>query len=123
MKFVKCEYELPGANKTIQDTDFFTNDMMIGSRAPKYVIDRDGYLLSANTFYEVVSEKDRPFYGRPEWDKDIIYRTIGSLKPTEMYEQIVTYNGKLTIEHVYDRSFKYEIEFQQGQVIKVERKE
>ncbi len=89
---IRCEYPLPDA--AMQDATFqtksFDRDMT------HYTITADGQLIHHTVQWESVPEEERPYYGRPEWDKPFL-RVAGSIKtiPTWRFGSAVSWRRVL----------------------------
>jgi hypothetical protein len=85
---IRCEYPLPDA--IVQDETFqtksFDRDMA------HYTITADGRLIHHTVRWESVPEEERPYYGRPEWDKPF-FRVAGSIKTIPTGDSEVPYHG------------------------------
>jgi hypothetical protein len=73
--YVICKYPLP--NKEVQEIDFQTKSFP-EPYMDIYIIDEAGYLIKEEKEYYTIPEKDRAYYGKPEWENPL-YRFIGSV--------------------------------------------
>ncbi|MBA3601126.1 MAG: hypothetical protein H0W45_07760 [Acidobacteria bacterium] len=88
--YLKCEYTLP--DSIAQNESFQTKslDKVLGN----YTITADGRLILHAVRYEFVPEEERPYYGKPEWEKPF-GKICGSLTniPTGAVE--IAYHGDI----------------------------
>ena len=117
---IKCEYPLP--DPEIQDVEFQTKTFN-GGCMDQYTITKKGKLIFHKTDWIDVPEEERPFYGRPEWDKHKISRACGSIKQIHIGDMIIKYHGIINMyTHTADEKwYEYNIEFTKGEVTNVER--
>jgi hypothetical protein len=123
---IKCLYPLPGATKEVQEGVFQTKDF--DNAMDNYTITEDGRLILHEKVYEHVPEEERPYYGKPEWEKPI-FRIFGCLKSTPIGDKEIPYHGYINIYTTcsffsgdpYAEWFEYEIKFTDGKVESVER--
>lgn len=123
---VKCEYPLPDAPANIQADLFQTKsfgDGFTGGFMDDYTITKDGELIFHKVSWELVEEKDRPYYGKPEWDKNPLLQVAGSMKTIPMGDEVMDYHGIINIYTIgpEDEWFDYEIKFTDGKVTEVKR--
>ena len=85
-----CEYPLPEKFKKYQDSVFQTKSLI--NCLDKYVITKDGELVHHSFNWEVVPEEERPYYGKPEWDK---FKWAGSFKTTGKKPQKLNHTGEV----------------------------
>jgi len=85
-----CEYPLPEKYKNYQNSIFQTKSLL--NCLDKYVITKDGELVHHSFNWEICPEEERPFYGKPEWNK---FSWIGSLKSSPNEPQIISYTGEV----------------------------
>jgi len=100
--YVKCNYPMPkgfeflqGSNREFQTKDF-TNIL------DEYTITEDGRLIHHEHSWDIVPEEERPYYGKPEWDENPIFKTMGSMKRTHVADKDMDFHGYLnfyTIEY------------------------
>ncbi len=121
---VKCEYLLPETNAGIK-LDFQTKsfgDDCVGGFMDNYTITEDGGLILHKEVWEFVEEKDRPYYGKPEWDDNPLVRLAGSMKSIPMGDEVLDHNGVINIyTNVGDTWYEYEIKFTDGKVADIKR--
>ena len=123
---VRCEYPLPDTPPKIQSDVFQTKsfgDGYIGGFMDDYTITKDGQLIFHKTAWEFVEEKDRPYYGKPEWDKNPFLQLAGSMKAVPLGDEVIEHHG---IIHIYNTDsnhvwFEYEIKFTDGKVSDAKR--
>ena len=85
-----CEYPLPEKYKKYQDSVFQTKSLV--NCLDKYLITKDGELVHHSFNWEVVPEEERPYYGKPEWDK---FKWAGSFKTTGKEPQKLNHTGEV----------------------------
>jgi len=121
---IKCEYPLPGTNAGM-NLDFQTKDFgdgFVGGYMDDYTITREGELIFHKKEYEFVEEKDRPYYGKPEWDKNPLLQLAGCMKTIHLEDEARDYHGILNIyTMVGDTWYEYEFKFTDGKVVGVKR--
>ena len=121
---VKCEYPLPEAPDNIQKDIFQTKsfgDGFTGGFMDDYTITADGELILHKTVYEVVEEKDRPYYGTPEW-KNPLMQIAGSMKAVSLGDEVIDLHGFVNMyTDVGGEWFEYELKFTDGKVVEVKR--
>lgn len=111
---VTCKYPLPGTKETDFQTKSFENLMF------RYTITEDGRLLEETHEYDLVPEEERPFYGKPEWEKPL-GKVCGSLKRINIEEKQIDFHGWMEI-HTVDRDnnwLHYKLKFTDGQLVEV----
>ena len=123
---VKCEYPLPDTPPSIQNGEFQTKafgDGFIGGFMDNYTITEGGKLILHKEAWEAVPEEDRPYYGKPEWDKNPLLQLAGSMKSVPLGDEIIEHNGVIHIYNLDSNSvwFEYEIKFTDGIVANVKR--
>ena len=123
---VKCEYPLPDTPPSVQADVFQTKsfgDGFTGGFMDDYTITADGELVLHKTTWELVEEKDRPYYGKPEWDKNPLMQVAGSMKSIPVGDEIIKHHGVITIYTSGPKKewFDYEIKFTGGKVVEVKR--
>jgi len=119
---IKCEYKLPEAPKAVQNDMFQTKDFECAMEY--YTITEDGELLYHVYERYAVPEEKRPYYGTPKWDKQALYKLVGSIGSKFIEYKKIYYHGIINIYTIAsDREWwEYEIEFTKGKVTGVERK-
>jgi len=119
---IKCEYTLP--DNTAKVKDFQTKsfgDGFVGGFMDNYTITANGELVLHKVAYEVVEEKDRPYYGTPEW-KNPFMQICGSIRAVPRGDKVINYNGTINIyTDLNNEWFEYEIKFTDGKVTDVKR--
>lgn len=127
---VKCEYPLPDSAGLPADEIFQTKsfgDGFTGGFLDDYTITKDGKLIWNKKKYEYVEEEDRPYYGKPEWDRHPLYKLIGSMKGISEDDVFKNYTGVLNMySAVGDTTvsgawYEYNVVFVDGNVTDVER--
>jgi len=95
--YVICEYPLPeNAPKYATGAEFQTKDTD-AQYLETYVITKEGRLIHKAVKYESVPENERPYYGRPEWDKGSLFRIAGSMRTVPIGDVDTNYHGDLTL--------------------------
>ena len=100
-----CEYPLPEKFKKYQNKVFQTKSLV--NCLDKYVITKDGELVHHSFNWDTVPEEERPYYGKPEWDK---FSWIGSLKTTPNEPQKINHTGEVRF-YEWDEADDIWIEF------------
>lgn len=85
---LRCEYPLPDA--AVQDEVFQTKSL--DRTMTRYTITADGRLIEHTVRCESVPEEERPYYGKPEWEKPL-NRLIGSMKSIPVRDVEVPFHG------------------------------
>jgi hypothetical protein len=119
---IRCYFPLPGAPEEIQNSSFQTKSME--NLLDNYTITYEGRLIHHSVEWYSVEEKDRPYYGNPEWDSNPIFRIFGSLGSKFLGDIDTNYHGMLRI-YTSDNDFKiwyeYELKFTDGTIVDVRR--
>jgi hypothetical protein len=119
---IKCYFPLPGAPEEIQNSSFQTKDL--NNLLDNYTITYEGRLIHHSMEWNSVEEKDRPYYGKPEWDSNPIFRIFGSLSSKFLGDIDTDYHGKIRIYTSSDNSktwYEYELKFTDGTIVDVRR--
>lgn len=120
---VKCEYPLPDTPEEVQTGPFQTKsfgDGFTGGYMNNYTITEDGQLVLHEESWELLPEEERPYYGKPEWDKDPLFQIMGCMKRVPIGDKIIEHHGVISISGDYGR-FEYEIKFTDGKVAGIKR--
>ena len=88
---VYIEYELPEEYAFLQDMEFQTKDFE--KLMDKYVITKDGRLLKKEYRWDIIPEEERPYYGTEEWNKNPIYKLIGSMRSVPQKSTDMDFHG------------------------------
>ena len=123
---IKCEYPLPDCDGVVDFQTKSFGDGFVGGFMDDYTITKNGDLILHKVKWEHVEEKDRPYYGTPEWDNNPIFQMVGSLKTIPVSDDKVEYHG---IVNIYTQEItgngsqwlEYNIKFTDGTVSGVER--
>lgn len=123
---IKCEYPLPGAP---DGGDFQTKsfgDGYVGGFMDDYTLTKEGKLIHHKCDYEAVPEKERPYYGKPEWDKNPLLQVCGMLRPINEEDVEMDYHGHINMHASVGNTvsgtwFEYNVKFTDGVVESVER--
>jgi hypothetical protein len=62
-----------------------------------YVITKEGRLIHRTVKYETVPEEERPYYGKPEWEKSSVARFCGMVRSVPMGDVDTNFHGDLHI--------------------------
>lgn len=94
--YVKCEYPMPkGYEFLIEGTpetqEFQTKDFE--NVMDKYTITREGRLIHHKYVWDMVAKKDRPYYGKPEWEENPVFRIMGSIKMVHIGDEDTNFHG------------------------------
>ena len=87
---IKCKYSLP--DKEVQDETFQTKDFACVLGA--YTITKEGKLICHTVRTEVVPEEERPYFGKPGWDRGM-NRLIGSMRSIPTGDVEIPFHGDL----------------------------
>ena len=121
---VVCECYLPNRPTGIKDfqTKSFGQDG-IGGMMDNYTINIDGELILHKVKMLWVEEKDRPYYGKPEWEENGIYRMMGCMNSVPVGDEVLDYHGILNIYSITDKKewIEYNIKFTDGKVVDAKR--
>ena len=116
---VTCEYPLPDCPKEVQEEVWQTKDMV--NLLDDFTITKDGKLIHHQCEWDIVEEKDRPYYGKPEWDDNPLFQIFGSMERRATENVIVEYHGMM---HIIAQSpvgirefYEYELKFTDGIVV------
>lgn len=122
---VECRYPLPDSTEKAQNALFQTKafgDGFTGGFMDDYTITEEGTLVLHTKSYEIVPDKERPYYGKPEWDKNPLFQMIGSMKSIPEGDEVKEYHGIINIYTDIDGEwFEYEIKFTDGKVSGIKR--
>jgi hypothetical protein len=58
-----------------------------------YKVTKEGRMIWYKTHYELVPEEQRPYYGKPEWEKEGFYQLAGSLRSVSDGEVDINCHG------------------------------
>jgi hypothetical protein len=123
---IKCEYPLPGAPIKVQDDIFQTKDF--DNAMDDYTITKEGRLILHKKVYEEVPEEERPYYGKPEWEKPL-FKVFGCVKSRPVADIDIQHHGYIRIYTILNRSdddargewYEYALKFTDGKLESVER--
>jgi hypothetical protein len=85
-----CEYALPEKYKKYQNSVFQTKSLL--NCLHKYVITKHGELVHHSFNWEICPEQERPYYGKPEWDR---FSWVGSLRNVGNEPQKLNHTGEV----------------------------
>jgi hypothetical protein len=121
---LKCEYPLP--NKEVQNETFQTKDFEC--QMEEYLITREGKIIHHAVRYETVPEKERPYYGTPEWDEKPFVRSFGCIRTIPVGDVEIPFHGDITFyTYLGDVNtddyewYEYEVRFTEGILTKIKR--
>lgn len=124
---ITVEYPLPDTPVRIQKELFQTKDFgdgFVGGFLDDYTITAEGKLIRHNKTYEHVEEEDRPYYGKPEWNKNPLFQIMGSMKTVSLDDEEIDFNGNLTFYSFCiddDVWYEYNAKFTDGKLESIER--
>jgi hypothetical protein len=95
---IYCEYSLPEHDFLKDILDFQTKSL--DPKMTTYTLTADGRLLEHRYIQEPVPEKERPYYGKPEWNREM-FRLIGSLRTVETYFHDMEWHGDINFYTPY----------------------
>ena len=117
---VRCEYPLPGTTENSFQTKSF-GDGFVGGFMDNYTITEDGQLILHKEAWEAVPEEERPYYGKPGWNKNPLLQLAGCMKSIPMGDEVIEYHGILNMyTSVNDEWIEFNIKFTDGKVSNVE---
>ena len=117
---IDCKYPLPEATKEVQESGFQTKSFE--NLMENYTITEEGKIIRHKQRYEVVPEEERPYYGKPEWNKNGLYQIIGSLKSIPDGDEPVEPHGFVNIISVCEGEwFEYELKYTDGELSDIKR--
>jgi len=115
---IKCEYPLPEKFKFLQNKTFQTKDFY--NVMDEYTITKNGKLVRQKFKYEVVEEKNRPYFGTPEWNKSPFSKMIGSLKKCIDKKEMIEFHGYIRFCTVVSGNFyEFTAKFTDGKLVKI----
>jgi hypothetical protein len=116
---IKCEYPLPDTPKNIQEGVFQTKDLI--NILDDYTITEDGRLIHHQCDWKIVEEEDRPYYGKPEWDKNPLYQIFGSMERVPLKDVETPHHGMMRMISAEPGPmfYEYELKFTDGKVVEV----
>ena len=122
---IDCKYPLPdfppGASKNSFQTKSF-GDGFVGGFMDNYTIEIDGQLIFHKATYEMVPEKDRPYYGTPEWETNTLVQLCGAMKSVPLGDEKSDYTGTVSmLGSVEPLWIEYDLEFVAGKVVSVKK--
>lgn len=116
---VTCKYPLPDCPKEVQEEVWQTKDMV--NLLDDFTITKEGKLIHHQCEWDIVEEQDRPYYGKPEWDENPLFKVFGSMERTPTEDVVVEYHGMMRIiAQTPDNSgtfYEYELKFTDGMVV------
>lgn len=100
---LKIKYPLPDLE--LQDSIFQTKSLVCAML--KYTINEDGELILHEVEWVEVPEEQRFYYGKPEWEKDDLYKMIGSIKSIPISYKKVNHTGFVRFYKISDNHKKW----------------
>lgn len=87
--YISCEYPLPN---NVWKFDFQTKcfECTMG----EYVITKGGLLVKVETYTVIVPEEQRPYYSKPEWEKDA-FKVCGIFQSIPIGLTDLNYHGDI----------------------------
>jgi len=121
---LRCEFPLP--DPIVQDEIFQTKDLE--RLLDRYTITSDGRLILHQVRYEEVPEKERPYYGTPEWKRGGLIQFLGSLRPVPVGAVEIPFHGDIVfytfLENRPEKEwFEYRARFTDGRLQWIRREE
>ena len=93
--YIKCEYPLPeNAPKWLEGAEFQTEDTD-AQYMETYIITKEGRFIHKTVRYEVVPENERPYWGKPEWEKSDIRKSCGMIRDIPTGDIDTNYHGDI----------------------------
>lgn len=121
---IKIEYEMP--DHEIQDEIFQTKSFY--NAMDNYTLTKEGKLIFHKCHYDMVPEEERPFYGKPEWDENTFYHTMGCMRTIYDGDVVMDYHGIIEIHTILGKYkddgstwYSYNLKFTDGVLVDIER--
>lgn len=90
--YIECEYPMPKGFEFLQEAeDFQTKDFQ--NVMDKYTITKEGRLIHHKYIWDIVPEEDRPYYGKPEWNENPLFRMMGSISMVHTGDEYMNFHG------------------------------
>ncbi len=93
--YVKCEYPLPENTPEWARESVFQTKETNAQFMETYIITAQGRLIHKSVRYELVPENERPYYGKPEWDKSDIFKSAGCMRSVPIGDVDTNYHGDI----------------------------
>lgn len=93
--YVKCEYPLPGGIPEWAKACIFQTKDTDAQFMETYVITKEGRLIHQSVKYETTPESERPYFGKPEWDKSDFYKSAGMIRSVPTGNVDINYHGDI----------------------------
>ena len=118
---IRCEYPIPDAE--VQDALFQTKDF--DCQLHLYTITKEGRLIHHDGHLELVSEEERPYYGKPEWEKPL-FKLAGSMRFVPDGDVDTNYHGDVIFYTSAGKRpnyewYEYQARFTEGQLQWIKR--
>lgn len=95
---VNVYYKMP--DPEIQDEVFQTKSFECAM--DDYTITEEGRLILHKAHWEPIPEEERPYYGKPEWEKPGLWKAIGSMKTVYDGDEDIDFHGIIEIHTILD---------------------
>lgn len=123
---ITCEYPLPKSGYLVLPGHTFQTKSF-ENLLDKYTITTDGKLILHNEVWEPVPEEDRPYYGKPEWEKPL-GAWVGSMRAIPAGDEEIPHHGDIYFYDVFRvRSeggarvwLEYRARFTEGRLSRIE---
>lgn len=112
---IKCEYSLDRFDiPNIQNLEYQTKNL--DNLLDNYTITEKGELICHKVEYEYVPEEERPYYGKPEWNKNKLYKLCGSYRSKPIGDYLIDYTGIINFYSNLEENRLYSINFNDGTI-------
>lgn len=121
--YITCLYPLPDQDFNVvwpENDPFQTKSLECDM--DHYTITRDGRIIHHKVRYETVPDEERPYFGKPEWDRSELARFCGAMRSIpdgdeylNLTDTIRFYNSKGS------EWFEYSATFVDGKLIDIRR--
>jgi hypothetical protein len=114
--YVKCEYPLPAGSPVWAQNDYYQTKDTPKQFLETYVITLEGRLIHHSVTYEMVPENQRPYYGKPEWDKGAIFQMAGMIRSIPAGDIDTEYHGDIYLIGRQPAFLEFVARFTNGQL-------
>jgi len=120
---VNCECYLPDLPYPELKQGYFQTKSIGDPYMGYFTITEEGRLIEHRFVYESVPEEDRPYWGKPDWDKQPLFRIFGSLKMIPTEDVDLNYHGDINFYTIAKNKewVEYKARFTHGILETVER--
>jgi hypothetical protein len=96
--YILVQFPLPetAPNWIDKDTEWQTKDTD-AQFLETYIITKEGRLIHQTVEYESVPEEERPYYGKPEWEKSSFAKFCGIIRSVPTGDVDTNFHGDLHI--------------------------